>query len=516
MGLEKVGFLVATAYEQLSSKILTYTLIAMAAVSCFPVFVILLLVKMITVAQLLHFYEVMISLSVVIYLLYRVVRLSKKGKYILNAYSFLLSFTVLWFVPSSMAWLIIFMTLLFSLTYLNTKIMITSTFYGLIVLAIHFKLNPYFHTISKPIDLAVIFVMYLMCGVCCWTVCLFGGKVIKDARTSENRATDNQQKSEVNLNLVRESLKILMKFYGLLQERVYKTDEIARNIAHSFSEVSTGLESQSANISKINDSAETTSENVGAVSKSFKLLRDLSFTISGVTDVGHVKINDLVQEIDKVSVTINNTVGLLEDLNEQNQKISEIVQVISEIAAQTNLLALNAAIEAARAGEHGRGFSVVASEIRRLAERSQTSSIEITDILIGFKDRTNMVIQEVYNGQSATKAGKIAGEEAGVSFREILSSTDAVLKQSGEIGTLVEQMEQSFLSIHHQVSSISSATEQSTAAVGGVFDSIGEQRDRVSKMVESFNELEDIIARLNKLVNEDAGAGINGNEAAAS
>ncbi|MFA7520356.1 methyl-accepting chemotaxis protein, partial [Shewanella sp.] len=88
-----------------------------------------------------------------------------------------------------------------------------------------------------------------------------------------------------------------------------------------------------------------------------------------------------LEEISALMAQINNAAGSIQSLSEQSKKINNVLSVIGGIAEQTNLLALNAAIEAARAGEQGRGFAVVADEVRNLASRTQSSTLEINEML---------------------------------------------------------------------------------------------------------------------------------------
>jgi methyl-accepting chemotaxis protein len=175
-------------------------------------------------------------------------------------------------------------------------------------------------------------------------------------------------------------------------------------------------------------------------------------------------IHAAANEMNHITATVDESSRTIQDLGTQSDQISQIVNVIKEIADQTNLLALNAAIEAARAGEQGRGFAVVADEVRKLAERTSNSTQEITAMIEKIQAGTRMAIQSMETGVARVGQGAALAQQAGEAINLIKEGVGQVVSAVNDISASLKEQALSNSENAHKVESIARLSEENSAA----------------------------------------------------
>lgn len=201
-----------------------------------------------------------------------------------------------------------------------------------------------------------------------------------------------------------------------------------------------------------------------------------------------------------VNNTVDLTSDLINELNDQTKQIGAILETITAIAEQTNLLALNASIEAARAGEHGRGFTVVANEVKNLAEDSRISTENIANILSIIRIKTEEISKEIMNAKESVKTGKNSTEEVNTLFEKISKNSGIVVEKSKDVFYVMEEIEQSYNVVASEISEISKVTQNNTCSVHETLTKVEEQSKKIFNTVNQFNKLDNMITRLNDIV----------------
>ncbi|SDZ96574.1 methyl-accepting chemotaxis protein [Selenomonas ruminantium] len=224
-------------------------------------------------------------------------------------------------------------------------------------------------------------------------------------------------------------------------------------------------------LTKVNQSIQEMRGHAGEVSHNSKQAAEEA-------ERGYDVLEKSVAEIRGVEKTVSDTSEIVGKLGSRSEEIGAIVDTISNIASQTNLLALNAAIEAARAGEQGRGFSVVAEEVRKLAEQSEEAAEKISQLIMTMQKDTEAAVKSMNQGCEAVVAGAQSVEDLQRVFDQIRDlvengaektvlmdrAIDVVNEDAGNISHSVEDITAKGQVISQHMESVSAATEEQSAS----------------------------------------------------
>lgn len=180
--------------------------------------------------------------------------------------------------------------------------------------------------------------------------------------------------------------------------------------------------------------------------------------------IGKDKVAETIKSIKQLSQTVQQTTLEIEGLATQTQDIAKVLDVIRSIAEQTNLLALNAAIEAARAGEQGRGFAVVADEVRALAHRTQTSTLEIEQMVKGIQTGSGKAVHAMVQSNSEAVLTLTIAQEANIAIGDIASAVSDINERNLLIATASEEQAHVSRSVDQNLVSIRDLSIQSSSA----------------------------------------------------
>ena len=262
-----------------------------------------------------------------------------------------------------------------------------------------------------------------------------------------------------------------------------------KEISHAVDEVASGAQTQAQDAENSNHKMTGFAVKVDGACRG---AGDMGNTIDQATAAvgqGRVIVDDLSK---KTETTVQITKILVEnirDVQERSTEIEGFIDTISNIATQTNLLSLNASIEAARAGEHGRGFSVVAEEIRKLADESMQAGKKIKDIVDNIMETTQKTADSAQEAETIVFAQADSLKETIEVFGDINDCVEKLVNGLQDIADGMREISGEKDQVQESIQNISVVSEQSAAAAVQVTSSLDEQVKTVSDLTEEVELL---------------------------
>ncbi|WP_415894466.1 methyl-accepting chemotaxis protein [Neptuniibacter sp. PT8_73] len=283
---------------------------------------------------------------------------------------------------------------------------------------------------------------------------------------------------------------------------VNKIRNTVSDVAESTKVMAEATEQLSQNVDttqvSINQQQQDTSQAAAAINQMTSAVQQVACSTSEALAATHQAQHDVetglrvteqtIDVINALASEVEQATQVIQRLNKQSDSVTTVLEVIRDIADQTNLLALNAAIEAARAGDSGRGFSVVADEVRNLAQRTQASTEEIDTIITDLQGYARSSMDVMNKGKVIAASGVEQVAETGAALERIITSVNHLTEMNTQIATASEQQAHVSEEINRSILSIDQIAQVNA--------------DGASQTQESNLRLSELSGRLKRLVGE--------------
>lgn len=274
----------------------------------------------------------------------------------------------------------------------------------------------------------------------------------------------------------------------------------AQDVAATVEQLAQGAEQQAKMTAEASSTIGQMSSAIQQIAASTSNVAQDSSRAAQLAKQGQDALAHATEQIKSIEKAVQNAAELVRTLGERSKEISQIVEVITNIAAQTNLLALNAAIEAARAGDQGRGFAVVAEEVRKLAEQSRVAANKISTLARGIQEDTVQAVKGMEAGTKEVAQGTEIISLAVSAFEEIKRAVDTIVSKVHEVSAATQQLAAGSNQIVKNVESIAAATQQMAAGGQQVAARAQNQSASVQQISSEASALAEMAATLEKLI----------------
>lgn len=303
------------------------------------------------------------------------------------------------------------------------------------------------------------------------------------------------------MSTVHERSELLLHNSRLVSDNANETAQATEHIAASMEQIATGSQLQQTASEENAIALEEFARGIQSIVENTASVAELASHSALQAEKGNATIVDAMEQMKSINQSVHTTESAVEQLLDHSLQIEKIIDVITNIAGQTNLLALNASIEAARAGESGRGFSVVAGEVRKLAEQSSESAKQIAELISVMQNSTQETVNAMGYVRQEVASGMKVVAQAGQMFEHIMALVQQVTGQVQETSAATEEMSAGTEEITASVDEMAKVATDASSAVQSVVAASEEQLASVETISASIEQLKQMAEELQMMVN---------------
>ncbi|SET23177.1 Methyl-accepting chemotaxis protein [Oceanobacillus limi] len=424
-------------------------------------------------------------------------RLSKQVPYLSIVGLGLLLGAIIIVSPSENNLSLIYFLLICSALYMNLILYAIGTVFGIGLLTFAFTFNGDIYSS----DLSTYLLLFSLAIIVLFFQQRIMGNLEKNLRTTQVAMQEKLAQEETQRNVLAQNSEVIANNMYRIEEQSEAEKVTTKEINAALQEIASGTQSQGNAVNAITKAIDSTTNQVVSMNGRVKQISSFTSEMTGQIDEGRSQSQVLSEQMDDFKQFITLMEKDMKQLSENIDTSLGSIQAIQEITAQTNLLALNASIEAARAGEAGKGFSVVAEEIRKLAETTDKTAVHISTTLNQIHSN-NLETQE----QMDTVANKMDENIEGTKnnqliFESIQDSISHLKQEVHSFETVAKNIDQETGSIEGAVNEFVTILEQASASIEEISATVQSQTNNKEQLAQLIQDTNTATQNLTKLFN---------------
>ena len=258
------------------------------------------------------------------------------------------------------------------------------------------------------------------------------------------------------------------RLFAAIRDAVKRLSTACQEITSTTAQQAAGSQQQAtaitetvATVEQISQTAEQAAERANIVAQSARQAEEVGKNGQQAVQNSVAAMGQVKNEVESIAQSILALAG-------RAQAIGDIIATVSDIAEQTNVLALNAAVEASRAGEHGKGFSVVAGEVKSLAEQSKKATAQVRQILGEIQQAMNRSVLSTEQGTKSTIAAEEVVNQAGETIRSLTETLTQSVRLAMQISASANQQATGLVQLNHGIKNIDNVAKQNVSAINQI------------------------------------------------